>query len=294
MTPRLARWLPGLALIAALIAPLSAHAQPLPLETPPAGLPAHFALGIAAEPDDSGLYGWLPNSGVPWDYAYQYLAGGVNTGSGWATWNDRAQFPLWYAQGAAKDHAIPVFSYYMLLQSNGPCGSCDEGQKDLAHLNDPGVMAAYYRDFALLMERLGSATVDGVPGFGGTAIVHVEPDLSGYAMQAALDSSHCYGFCTASGNDPAVVKASVGSSGFGPIAAYPNTYQGFNWALLHLRDLYAPNVKLAFHVSDWATLRDVGSDPDPGLNAGILGMQAGKFAALSGAANVPAGATTYD
>ncbi|MGC8200760.1 hypothetical protein, partial [Salmonella enterica] len=33
--------------------------------------------------------------------------------------------------------------------------------------------------------------------------------------------------------------------------AYPNTFAGFGSALLHLRDLYAPNVVLAAHVSPW-------------------------------------------
>src|SRR5579883_1330724 len=130
---------------------------------PTSAMPAHFALGISAGPGDT----WMPESGVPWDYAYQYLAGGVNTGSGWRTWNDNAQFPLWYAQGAAKNHYVPVFSYYMLLQSNGPCGGCGEAEKDLAHLGDPPTMAAYYADFATLMHRLGPGS------YGGPVIVQV-------------------------------------------------------------------------------------------------------------------------
>jgi hypothetical protein len=249
-----------------------------------AGPPAHFGLGVSAEPNDT----WIAQSGVPWDYQYQYLAGGVNTGSGWRTWNENAQFPLWYAQGAARNHTTPVLTYYMLLQSNGPCSGCDEAQKDLAHLNDPAVMAAFYDDFAVLMQRLGPG------GFGGAAIVHVEPDLSGYAMQAVLDGGHCFGFCTASGNDPALLKAAVARSGYAGVAGYPDTYQGFNWAMLHLRDVYAPNVKLAFHVSDWATLHDIGLDTDPAEDVGALGTAAGNFAALSGASKAPISTSTYD
>src|SRR3954451_25245647 len=66
----------------------------------PAGLPNHFGVGLTANPTEAGIYGWMPQSGVPWDYAYQYLAGGVNTGHGWETWNPNGQFALWYAQGA--------------------------------------------------------------------------------------------------------------------------------------------------------------------------------------------------
>jgi len=272
-----------LLLLLLLAIPASARA-----DTP--GLPAHFALGVSAAPNDT----WMPRSGIAWDYAYQYLAGGVNTGSGWRTWNDRGQFPLWYAQGAAKNHYVPVLTYYMLLQSNGPCGGCDEAQKNLSHLNDAGVMAAFFEDFAALMQRLGGGAHDGIGGYGGPAIVHVEPDLSRYAMQAVLDASHCFGFCAGSGNDPGLLKAAVARSGNPAVAGYPDTYQGFNWALLHLRDLYAPNVRLALHVSDWATLHDVGLDADPNEDFAGLGAMAGKFAALSGAAQAPRGTSSYD
>jgi hypothetical protein len=280
----------GLVLVAAACGPAGPPSPSPPLT----GLPTHFGIGLSAAPEDVASNGWVPNSGVPFDYAYQYLAAGVNTGQGWQTWNSGAQFPLLYANDAHARGTIPVFPYYMLLQSNGPCGSCGEAQKDLAHLNDAAVMASYYADFTKLMERLGPGTYDGITGFGGTVIVHVEPDLSGYAEQAARFSGDCYGFCTGSGNDPSLVGASVGSSGNADVAAYPNTYRGFSLALLHLRDRYARNVKLAFHVSDWATGRDIGSDTDPNLDPVAEGDLAGAFAAASGASSAPAGTSTYD
>ena len=260
----------------------------------PAGLPSHFGIGLSASPSSSGIYGWMPNSGIPWDYAYQYLAGGVNTGTGWETWNTSGQFALWYAQGAASHHYIPVFSYYELLQSNGTCGSCGENQKDISNLNNAGLMSSYFQNFALLMKRLGSSTYDGIAGFGHTAIVHVEPDLSGYTEQAVNNNGLCFGYCTGQGNNPSLLRAAVAGSGDADVAGYPNTYQGFNWAVLHLRDLYAPNVLLAFHVSDWATGSDVGSDTGTSLNAAALGQQAGSFAAQSGVNGVPSGTSTYD
>jgi hypothetical protein len=261
----------------------------------PTGLPAHFGIGLAAHPDSTGIYGWMPDSGIPWDYAYQYLSGGVNTGSGWETWNSSGQFPLYYAQGAASHAYVPVFSYYELLQSSGSCGGCGEAQKDLANLNNASLMGGYYQNFALLMQRLGSGTSGGITGFGQTAVVHVEPDLSGYAEQAVLNiGSGCSGYCTATGNNPAFLQAAVASSGDAAVAAYPNTYQGFNWALLHLRDLYAPNVKLAFHVSDWATGTDIGSSSSASLDPVALGQEAGSFAAQAGVSGVPAGTSSYD
>ena len=249
-------------------------------------LPRHFGIGLAAQPDASGIYGWLPDSRIPFDYAYQYLAGGVNTGQGWQTWNSNAKFPLLYARGAHRHGYVPVFPYYMLLQSNGPCGGCNEAEKDLAHLNSPNVMAAYYRDFETLMRRLAE--------YARTAIVHVEPDLSGYAQQAVLNPSQwCYGYCTGKGNDPNLLKASVRSSGVQGVAGYPDTYRGFNLALLHLRDRLAPNVLLAFHVSDWTTGYDIGSQRDP-VDARALGRKAGTFAARAGVLSSPRAVSTYD
>ncbi len=267
-----------------------AHATALP-----SGLPGHFGIGVTAAPDSTGLTGWMPNSGIAWDYAYTYLAGGVNTGSGWETWNTSGQYPLWYAQSATSHHYIPFFPYYDLLQSNGACGGCGESQRDLSNVNNAGLMASYFQNFALLMKRLGSGTYDGIAGFGKTAIVQIEPDFTGgYAMQAVLNNGLCYGYCTGQGNNPAFLKASVASSGDADVAAYPNTFQGFNWALLHLRDLYAPNVLLAFHVSSWGTMHDVGSDSSTSLDANALGQEAGSFAAQSGITGVPTGTGTYD
>src|SRR5205807_679023 len=278
-----------LATVIAMSAPASTASSRIPR-----GLPHHFGIGVAALPDSSGIYGWMPKTHIPFDYAYQYLAGGVNTGQGWQTWNSKATFPLSYARGAHHHGYIPVFTYYMLRQSHGPCDSCPEAQVDLANLNSPSTMAALYRDFAMLMKRLGPHAFGGIKGYGRTAIVQVEPDLSGYAQEALLQPSRrCYGFCTGAGNDPSLLKASVKSSGVQAAAAYPNAYWGINLAILHLRDQYAPNVLLAFHVSDWTTGYDIGSQKQP-VNAAALGKKAGAFAAESGVDHSVRGTSTYD
>ena len=57
---------------------------------------------------------------------------------------------------------------------------------------------------------------------------------------------------------------SVASSGFAEVAAFPDDASGFARALVHLRDVYAPNVVLGFHVSAWATGVDLKlNDADP-------------------------------
>ena len=66
----------GLLLLALLLA------SPAGAVADTSALSSHFALGVSASPNDT----WMPQTGIPWDYTYQYLAGGVNTGSGWRTW----------------------------------------------------------------------------------------------------------------------------------------------------------------------------------------------------------------
>jgi hypothetical protein len=213
----------------------------------PAGLGDHLMFGLAAHPTD-GQAGptfdnitWMTNSGTPWDACYQYLAGGVNTGNGWATWNTGGYFATKYLQEADNAGYLPVFTYYQLLQSNPHTGS-DEGAQDFNNLNNNATMAAYYADFKLLMQKCGA--------FGKPAIVHVEPDLWAYLQNARANGT----------DDAANVRASVAASGFPEAAGLPDTAAGFARCLVKLRDTYARNVLLAHHASGWATAVDLGSD----------------------------------
>jgi hypothetical protein len=249
---------------------------------PPAALPQRLGIGVAAAPADIG--GWVAQTGIPFDYVYQYLSGGAEIG--WQTWNANATFPLDYAQSAAAAHHIPVFSYYNMLQSATTCGSsCSEAQNDLTNLNTVPTMTAYFEDFTTLMKRLGPGTYNGIAGFGGTAIVQVEPDLSAYAEEATINSANCYGFCTGENNNPDNLKATVASTGDPDVAAYANTWHGFILALAHIRNLYAPNVLLGYHVSNWASTTDIGSSSDPNLDVTSLANTVASFTTASGASN---------
>lgn len=146
-------------MIAALLAAAALALPPLP-----AHWPHTLQLGLAQSPGDvSGQFG----------FRYQYLAGGVNTGKGWSTWNPDGSFASMYAQDSWAHGKIPVFSYYMLLQSKP--GGGGEAQADLGNLRNPQTMAAYWADVRLLFQRIhGTKPV----------VVHVEPDLWGYLEQA--------------------------------------------------------------------------------------------------------------
>src|SRR3982074_683213 len=71
----------------------------------------HF--GLSNQPGDLG---WMTSSGVPWRYRYTYLAGGVNTGKGWETWNTPAgAFASYYMKASGDNGYLPVLTYYELM-----------------------------------------------------------------------------------------------------------------------------------------------------------------------------------
>ena len=209
---------------------LAAAAATPSLPPLPARWPASLQLGEADPPGDAATL----HRTVPLGLRYQYLAGGVNTGSGWATWNPDGSFVTRYDAESWGAGTIPVFSYYQLLQSQ-PAEAGGEAAVDLAHLDDPATMAAYWSDLRLFFERArGTKTV----------VLHVEPDLWGYVEQAAQ------------GDDAATVPAVVPGN-------LPQTAAGFAQEFVRLRDALAPNVLLAYHMSGWGTKHDIVYEKPP-------------------------------
>ena len=99
-------WL-SLGLLLTMVAP-AVQAQSLP-----SGWPARVELGMADAPGGAAAM----KATAPFGFRYQYLAGGVNTGNGWATWNPNGAFATFYIEDSVANGIIPVFTYYKLLQS---------------------------------------------------------------------------------------------------------------------------------------------------------------------------------
>jgi hypothetical protein len=244
----------------------------------PSSLPTHFSFGIMSGPGDTPyLNGMRSNNGTAWDYRYQYLVGGVNTGNGWETWNrPTGAFATYYLRDSGSNGYMPAFVYYEMLQSNGSCGGCGEAQKDLSNLDNPSTMSAYYANWTLLMRK--------IKAYGKPTLVIVEPDLWGFMESSVANGS----------NSAASVPASVASSGNADAAGLPNTAQGYAWALLHIRDRYAPNAVLALHASPWGTRIDIASNTDPSIDATSLGIQQAQFLNTAGLVGNPSGISTFD
>ena len=199
----------------------------------PSGWPSTLQLGMSDSPGGAAAMKATTSFG----FRYQYLSAGVNTGNGWANWNSNGAFATYYIQDSVANNITPVFTYYMIRQSN-PGASMGESQGVLANLQNTSTMNAYWNDLKLFFQKAGAFP-------NNMVVLQVEPDMWGYVQAAA------------SGDNATSVSASVASSGLSELSGLPNNMSGFAKAVVKLRDLYAPNVKLGYHLSYWGT----GTDP---------------------------------
>ncbi len=244
----------------------------------PASFPRYFSFGIMSEDSTlAELDGMRANNGTQFAFRYQYLVGGTNTGHGWESWGGTdGYFATQYMQENAQHSYIPTFVYYEMCQTDGPhpssyCGGHD-AEQDLGNIQSLQTMKSYYANWVLLMQRIAD--------FGKPVLVIVEPDL--------------WGFLQHNSDDAAQVPASVGSSGYEQLAGYPNTVQGFAWALLHLRDMYAKNAVLALHASLWSAGAGVGTDTRMNLDVGLLNQKETRFLESAGLTGNPVGVSSWD
>ena len=219
----------------------------------PPSWPSTFELGMSDGPGDAAGI----RATAPFAFRSQYLAGGANTGGGWSTWNTDGAFVTYYVQDSVDHGVTPVFDYYMLLQSL-PASGGDEGAKNYSNLNNAGTMRSYFADLRLFFQRAGAFS-------GRRVILHYEPDLFGFLQQRA------------SGDDATTVSASVASSGDGDVAGLPNNAAGLAQAVIRLRDRYAPNVVVAYHLSVWGTRNDILYSNPPDATVDALAGRAAAF-----------------
>jgi hypothetical protein len=218
----------------------------------PAGWPARFELGLADAPGGAAAM----KQTAPFGFRYQYLAGGVNTGSSWSTWNTNGDFPRFYIQDSVANAITPIFTYYMLLQSSPGGGS--ESDADFANLNNTATMTAYYNDLTLFFQKAAAFPSQRV-------VLHVEPDFWGYMEQRAAN------------DDARTVPAKVAETGNALLVGLPSNVSGFARAIVALRNAYAPNVTLAYHVSVWGTSVDIALQNPSDASVDVLASRAGAF-----------------
>ena len=195
-----------------------------------------------------------------------YFSGGANTGAGWSTWNTPSgQYATLYFQECIANGLVPGMVYYQILQSTPHSGSTEEAQ-DLSNFDDLATMQAWFADLTLLLQKAGAFTAQ-------LMVMNVEPDFWGHVEQAA----------TANGG-VANVPGMVGACG-GDVASFANNAAGLAQAIVHLRDLYAPNVRIGFNASIWGTGWDLltSTPTADDAKAAALGAQSAAFFTSLGA-----------
>ncbi len=192
------------------------------------GLPPTFAIGLgndAAGDDPNAAHAY--GLGQKLDIHYMYLSG-----LGWRTWNSPEGAYVSVIADAAKSHGVvPMFTLYQ---------AADWGEANLGAFDTTAFMTDYWRGVRVLYQKLGA--------FGSPAIVHLEPDLWGYAQQQG-------------GDDPSNVPMKVGSM-VPECAGLPETVAGFGKCMVKLARVLAPKVVVGLSASSFGAFDNAGkSDP---------------------------------
>jgi hypothetical protein len=85
------------------------------------------------------------------------------------------------------------------------------------------------------------------------------------------------------GDDARTVPARVGSTGIAELQGLPDTIAGLAQGIVRLRDTYAPNVLLGYHLSVWGTGVDIGLTKPGDATVDALAARAAAFYSSLGA-----------
>ena len=185
----------------------------------------NFMLGIMSGLNEK----WVSDTraqGCRWDLRYQHLA------PNWTQWNANGSFATLYLQESEKVGAVPVFTYYGMIRSSpSKVAPGDLAAELVKTCRDAAAMKKYFSDVKLLFQKAGSA--------GTPVIVHVEPGVWAQFLTAPAFRSE--------GLDQ--IRVAVRSTGVPELEGLDDTAASFGKAFGVLRDRYAPNVLLAWHVA---------------------------------------------
>jgi hypothetical protein len=194
----------------------------------PSALPQRIGWGSNAWNEDPSQ-DWQVNSGVPWDYVYQYIT------YGWETWG--GNFVGRFVDQAWDKGFVPMVVVYMFI---GVPPDCGEGGACYAEKLQNATAVAAYLDS---LERAAQEAAG-----SGTVIFNLEPDFYGYMQALSNAGDRPPGV---NPDDPASIPVALNKSG------YANNLAGFGRYVVDMIHTTAPNALVAPMASTWAT----GSDP---------------------------------
>ena len=216
---------------------LVGHASALPMGAlnvlaPPGGvipdaLPGHIGWGSNAWSETAGQ-DWQVESGVPWDYVYQYIT------YGWESWG--TNFTYRFVRQAWSKGYIPMVTVYLMLGTPPDCG--EGGTCYASKLKNAATVQAY-------LDSLQRAAQEAQ---GNKAVIfNLEPDFYGFMQQLSNSNDPPPGVQP---DDPSSYPVALNKSG------YANTLAGFGRYMVDLVHATAPNALVAPMASMWATNGD--------------------------------------
>ena len=205
------------------------------------------------------------------DVRYIYLADRIFTGlevpvqyrpedgSWWGWWQAHSLPPGQYLRDfldkTEKAGQIPMITYYTFAQTSN-------AEAQVYPANDVSFLTRYFNDWRFMLQQIGERK----------AIIHVEPDLWGYAMHRRKDSPV---------NIPAVVREANPQDG----RNFENNFAGFAKCLISMARKYAPNALIGLHASAWATGEyDVNINTNPNMDVKTQAVMTGNYMLALGAA----------
>jgi hypothetical protein len=225
----------------------------------PAGLPPRLGWGTNEWSESAGA-DWQVNSGVPWDYVYQYITYDWYV-NGWG-----GNFVGRFVQQAWQKNYVPVVSVYLMLGVPPDCG--ESAACYAQKLQNPSTVTSYLAALAQAAQQAqGSQSV----------IFHLEPDFYGFMQQLSHRPDRPPGVQP---DDPASYPVALNLPG------YENNLAGFGRRIVDVIRAEAPNALVAPHASMWATDQypaDVPADQVASLaqrTAAFLGPMGGDQADL--------------
>jgi hypothetical protein len=198
----------------------------------PSALPQHIGWGSNAWSETPGQ-DWQVNSGVPWNYVYQYITYDWYV-NGWG-----GNFVGRFVNQAWSKGYVPLISVYMILDVPPTCGESATCYAD--KLQNATAVSTY---LAALQEAARQAQ--------GThpVVFHLEPDFYGYMQQLSNSDERPAGVQP---DDPNSYSVALN------VAGYPNTLAGFGRRMVDVIHVTAPNALVAPMASMWATNGDPNS-----------------------------------
>ncbi len=171
---------------------------------------------------------WQVNSGVPWDYVYQYIT------YGWESWG--GSFVSRFVHQAWDKGYVPMVTVYMVLGTPPDCG--ESATCYAQKLQN----SAFVNVYLASLQRAAQEVAGNSP-----VVFNLEPDFYGYMQQLSNSSSRPPGVQP---NNPASYPVALNRSG------YANNLADFGRYIVDLIHNTAPNAIVAPMASLWAAPLD--------------------------------------